>query len=673
MDFSSSAPQLLATGGSDGVVQIWVVSKLNVKKCTMPCAQTLTGFGGTVTALRYLCAGPGAQEEKLQNSSCAFVTTSTDHTLKLWELSPLAQRATGLNKPLPQFECTRQLAQVAEGWFTCIDFAPVTTSLHTEHHLYVGDSQGILHVVTGAIVTTAETTQNAPRRSQSGSQGNIEEANLDTVGNQSQRGNGNKIEVRQFGIHSLGIFQIRFLKDHAFLATLSHDAKCRVFDCLRCATFATFANKRSCKYTSLGCTGKAEIYLGDESGYFELWNIRSETCLFAHRLGSSIPNVPASFHGPVISTGPSKALLNLSSLLCEVEVIQDLSFQEYHEHEDRVISICCFPGTSGVTNEGSQAKKAAAILTASYDNTIKSWDWYSMKPLFTLRERQSEISCMSYVPEIHTLLTGGEDGSVRYWNVGTGATTKFRHHNNLVSAMHVVWRSANALLLTADYDGVVGVWSITKKESVSVRLDCIFKAHEGVVSPIFGSLSDTEILAIRYCEGRPRRFSGTGFHGLPKTEQPVFFTAGNDAIVRIWHLVNCTVISELKGHTAAVTCLEVSTSKERKLCSGSEDASVRVWDIQDFKHPRILLIINYHEGPVVGLASFSVGTALLCASCSRDKTIKVSKFQDGESQSKILHEFSGEDYSTIAVAENRGEILAGTEDGKLLVYPFTTV
>ena len=645
----------MATGASDGTVRIFLPLKLHLKKRTLPCAQTLTGFGGTVTAICFFQYNAKSlpHNNAAQTSSCGLLIASTDRKVKLWVLSNGSNQESVQNKGNernPLFICSRQVASLSEGWFTCITVSSIV-SASMEHEIFLGDSQGRLHRL--------KLDPRAPRSDLS-----VEQKDSGARG-------------QKFGVHALGIFELHLLHDHAFLATLAHDGKCRVFDCLRCATFATFANKRGCKYTALGSNARGDVLLGDEHGFLEVWNVRSETCLISHKitpfittpLCSNQDEVETSLAiiGTVKMDENSRVLLNHTSCICEVEIIQNLPFQEYHEHKGRVVSICSCPPLA----ESHSSPNANVLLTASFDNTIKSWDWYTMKPLFALREKQSEISCMAYIREINALLTGHENGVVKHWNLTTGATAEYKQHQNLVSAMDVSWSQANgsATLLTADYHGMVAIWSIAKKQSVMVRLLSIFRAHEGYVSPVLGPnvIVDTEILSIKYCESTSRRTNGSS-----KPTPSVLFTGGSDRIIRSWHVVNCTVISELRGHSAAITCLEVvQNGSRRKLLSGSDDFTIRVWDVSNLKKAALLFDLCEHKKPVIDLKCFITESHSFCISCSHDKSIKVLQLcKDDINAPCIVEEFIGEEYSCISASESKGRILAGTEDGKLLVYPF---
>ena len=67
------------------------------------------------------------------------------------------------------------------------------------------------------------------------------------------------------------------------------------------------------------------------------------------------------------------------------------------------------------------------IFSASLDNTICSWDPYGMTCVFTLTERQSELSCMLHLGASDLLVTGHDDGCLKWWNPSSGSMIRLEY------------------------------------------------------------------------------------------------------------------------------------------------------------------------------------------------------------------------------------------------------
>lgn len=94
-------------------------------------------------------------------------------------------------------------------------------------------------------------------------------------------------------------------------------------------------------------------------------------------------------------------------------------------------------------------------------------------------------------------------------------------------------------------------------------------------------------------------------------------TGSLDATIRIWNPVtgSCEVI--LQGHTDGVTCLKVMN--DGKICSGSRDSTIKIWD-----NNVCMITLTGHTDEILGLGlTFSPDQRII--SCSSDGTIIVWK------------------------------------------------
>ncbi|MCH7988460.1 MAG: hypothetical protein IID46_04825, partial [Planctomycetes bacterium] len=90
---------------------------------------------------------------------------------------------------------------------------------------------------------------------------------------------------------------------------------------------------------------------------------------------------------------------------------------------------------------------------------------------------------------------------------------------------------------------------------------------------------------------------------LNKDESQVI-SAGADNLLRVWKLpavaeAASKPILEIKGHTKAVTSVELISPAGTQIVSGSEDGTVRIWTLSNGKQARSM----NHGGPVTDVAS----------------------------------------------------------------------
>lgn len=102
---------------------------------------------------------------------------------------------------------------------------------------------------------------------------------------------------------------------------------------------------------------------------------------------------------------------------------------------------------------------------------------------------------------------------------------------------------------------------------------------------------------------------------LVRCDQRYFASGSNDATIKVWDYYNKTCIRTLKGHVDCVLALAAISGS--RLCSGSADLTIRIWD---WMNNQCLSICRGHDKWVKCVFEMSNGTII---SGSDDKTIKL--------------------------------------------------
>lgn len=92
-------------------------------------------------------------------------------------------------------------------------------------------------------------------------------------------------------------------------------------------------------------------------------------------------------------------------------------------------------------------------------------------------------------------------------------------------------------------------------------------------------------------------------------------SAGMDLGLKVWDLSRGEQVTDLKGHNAYVTCLQVDNNV---LATGSADATIRVWNLDNLTEDDNVHVLDSHVGEISAL-HFSDHTLV---SGSADKTIR---------------------------------------------------
>ncbi|MFI0447464.1 helix-turn-helix domain-containing protein [Actinomadura sp. 6N118] len=197
-----------------------------------------------------------------------------------------------------------------------------------------------------------------------------------------------------------------------------------------------------------------------------------------------------------------------------------------------------------------------------------------------------EINTTAFTPDGRVLAAGGDDRTIRLWDVTTP------HRPALLAALPSQPEDVESLVVTpngktlisANYDGSVRRWDISDprhpalRDSLAAHKEAVFRA---VLSP------DGTTLA----------------------------TASADGTARLWELPpqgSPTMLAELTGHTDIVW--EAAFSADGKtLATGSEDGTARLWNIADRRAPELLARLPDRKDAVTSVAFAPDGRTLAVA------------------------------------------------------------
>jgi WD40 repeat protein len=157
------------------------------------------------------------------------------------------------------------------------------------------------------------------------------------------------------------------------------------------------------------------------------------------------------------------------------------------------------------------------------------------------------------------LVSGSYDNTIVIWNIDTGdSESLLSGHTNRVKCL---LQSPDGRLLSSGWDGMVKVWDITSER-------CEITLHHG------GMVLSLELLSA----GR-------------------IASAGESGIVCLWNIEAGRTIGELRGHNRAVNCM--SYLPDDRLVSGSDDASIMVWDVATWtasnSSDNSQMVVSYQE------------------------------------------------------------------------------
>jgi len=191
----------------------------------------------------------------------------------------------------------------------------------------------------------------------------------------------------------------------------------------------------------------------------------------------------------------------------------------------------------------------ARLVATGTDGAIAIYDQRG-KRLHTLKAGASYLSFLTVGPDGRQLLAGGEDRTLRLWDLETRSNPReLTGHRDAIQAAAIA------------PDGVLAVSGSADDFGASPRMLLLWNLRDGKrVRTLRGH--ESSVYAVAFTADGRRVVSG-----------------GLDFSVRVWDARSGECLRVFEGHTDEVLGL-AATSDGRSVVSGSRDQTVRLWDLE---------------------------------------------------------------------------------------------
>ena len=298
------------------------------------------------------------------------------------------------------------------------------------------------------------------------------------------------------------------------------------------------------------------------------------------------------------------------------------------------------------------------VVSGSYDGTLRVWDpsnGVTMRIFNLGKEAGGSVHCCSICDDgANKRLaagTGGEEGTVRLWNLNTGEEVgMLSGHADRVNCCSAYQEGKEgegvSRLLTGSDDRMLRVWDLSG--GGSGKQMHILSGHS------------SEVLCCKAFEEGSRAISGSA-----------------DKTLKIWDLYNGVEIQTLRGHDDIVTCCDVSQDGTL-VVSGSWDHSIRLWEIdgraigegKKSMLPKASRILKGHNGVVLCCSLFRKDDTRLLSG-DADGTMRVWNIRD-DAEVHVIKMGNG-GVHCCSIVNGGSRIIGGGEDGNLVVWDLPVV
>jgi len=413
-------PGLLFSGSADRTIRVWDIWDRDLQQ---RCMQTLVGHEGSVLKLVF-------------GRDC-LISCSTDKTIRVWRSDP---HRTLLM--YPWYICAQVLSSgtdlLAGPTAMGVLYRPESIAL------CVGEAKGhILKLLRArvdasaldGIATSDSLSGNAEQKLARASRDSRKrQARHDLLGHERARpllpstpASAASAPVhfcveRQIRLHSLSVSDMLVVSEDNIVVTISFDHTVQVHAALTDQSLMAAENPNRCRYSALAWDKvHHELILGDIEGHLQVWNLKNEPPLTNTKVSDYPIHSLTSMCGQPGSGGHCAVMVGDASGMHVWRLVRVAGFQEFKGHLGPVLKIVA----------GSDPTR---IYSTALDSTIRAWDAFDMNCISIIRERDSEISSVLYLPQSIILFTGHDNGVIKMWNVDSGSSSPSQRTLQLISS-----------------------------------------------------------------------------------------------------------------------------------------------------------------------------------------------------------------------------------------------
>lgn len=277
------------------------------------------------------------------------------------------------------------------------------------------------------------------------------------------------------------------------------------------------------------------------------------------------------------------------------------------------------------------------IVTGGQDSSVRLWDISTGLEIRRFVGHSAEIKSLAVSPDGRFILSSSRDGTARLWNTMTGDQVRsFEGHSDTVFS--VDFSKDGQFVLTGSRDGTARVWNVDTGKEVK-RLT-----------------AQSAVLAVAFSQSGNFAITGSGLIG------------SQDNVARLWNIRTGKEIRHFSGHSAGIHSVAFSPD-EQFVLTGGWDGTAILWEATTGK-----AVQKFSDLGWINSVAFSPdGKHILTGSGlagSKEKTAKLFDISSGNE----TRDFKGHDSGVTSTAFSRdGQfVLTGSWDNTARLWDVTT-
>jgi hypothetical protein len=376
-----------------------------------------------------------------------------------------------------------------------------------------------------------------------------------------------------------------------------------------------------------------QIASGDWGGLVTVRDRKTGDVLFSEQHGQYVQAVAYSPDGRYLATGSSDQKIRI------LDAASGKLITTLEGHTDGVVGVGFLPDKDAID---------PWLLSCSYDNTARLWNWQTGETLQTFKGHSWWVWKANFSPDARRIVTASQDGKAIVWqnraassrlsDIGQASLaespqspapgpqplyeklTEFTGHDGAVYAAS--FSPDGALVATGGYDKLVMVWNPDDVKPIDIG-DVLDGKPEPPINYQRLMGHDGAVRSVAFSPNGQLVASGS-----------------DDNAIRLWDVASGEAVQVLRGHGSGVRACAFSPDGQFVL-SGGQDEQLRLWNLAGYEETRVLhsTLLAGHDDAVLSAAFSPDGTKIVTA--SRDRTALLWNVEGGKPPQKFSegHEF----------------------------------
>lgn len=232
------------------------------------------------------------------------------------------------------------------------------------------------------------------------------------------------------------------------------------------------------------------------------------------------------------------------------------------------------------------------IVSASCDNTIRIWDEKG-KSVGLLEGHTEWVTSIEITPDGKHIVSGSDDETIRVWDVGKKEQVGrplFGHRDSVTSI--AITPDGNRII-SGSKDNTIRTWDVRMRREAVGRPP--IPGHKsywvGSIAMLpdgnFVSAGNNTIcvwnakLGVQMGPGQGMGGHRSCINSIAISSDAKYLASGSeDETIRIWNVATKTQVGVLLGHTGGVNSVAITADRKR-IASSSDDGTVRIWDADE--------------------------------------------------------------------------------------------